>query len=247
MRALAIDTTTAGGSLALCESGGLVAVETGDATLTHGERLMTDIHRLLDAHGWNVADIDVYGVAAGPGSFTGLRIGIATVQGLAMVHERPVAAVSALDALAESVASLALGERHEVQSLMAWMDAHRHEIFWAHYSIVPAAQESLRPLPVAGPSVEDPLLVLERWAQDPSFGRTLFVGDGAVRYAEAIRTALGPRGDVLSEIPPIAPSIARMALAAVREGRAVSPRAVRPLYVRRPDAELAREARADKR
>jgi tRNA threonylcarbamoyladenosine biosynthesis protein TsaB len=217
----------------------------GDESRTHGERLLNDIHDLLSAHGWKLADIDVFGVAAGPGSFTGLRIGIATVQGLAMVHRRPVVPVSALDALARSVVDATTGraEEPEAESVSAWMDAHRSEIFWAHYAIDSPSQDIGRLTVVEGPYVEPPWVTLERWAHDAGVRRIRFVGDGAVRYAAEIESALGIRADVMRVVPSIAPTIAAMAIECAASGCAVAPAAVRPLYVRRPDAELAREAR----
>jgi tRNA threonylcarbamoyladenosine biosynthesis protein TsaB len=246
MRALGIDTTTPGGSLALYESEALLAVVAGDPSRTHGERLMTEIHRLLDVHGWRAADIDVYGVAAGPGSFTGLRIGIATVQGLAMVHERPVAAVSALDALARSAAAEAMAGTAAGRSafVAALMDAHRDEVFWAVYESSPEERwRETTPL-IEGPAVEPPRDVLERWSREE---RTMIVaGDGAMRYRQDIARTLGARAAILPAVPLLAPAIAAMAVEAASRGQAVAPHAIRPLYVRRPDAELAREARASR-
>jgi len=72
----------------------------GDPAHTHGQRLPGELMRLLDQAGVRIEDVDLFAVAAGPGSFTGLRVGIATVQGLAMARRRRVVAGSTLDALA---------------------------------------------------------------------------------------------------------------------------------------------------
>src|SRR3954453_22694664 len=98
MRILALDTTTQAGSVALVEDGGVVLERAGDPTHPHAERLPRDILDLLAAAGCRTAEVDLFAVASGPGSFTGLRIGIATVQGLAFVHRRRIAAISALEA-----------------------------------------------------------------------------------------------------------------------------------------------------
>src|SRR5438034_8845785 len=114
MRVLALDTTTPAGSVALVAEDGETAedrvmrvmdVRRGDPARTHAERLPAEILAVLDAHGLAVADVDVFAVASGPGSFTGLRIGIATIQGLAFVHRRRVVGVSALEALAQIAAA----------------------------------------------------------------------------------------------------------------------------------------------
>ena len=99
MRVLALDTTTRAGSVALVEDDRIVDERGGDATRTHAERLPGEIVALVAAHGLGLADVDLFAVASGPGSFTGLRIGIATMQGLAFVCRRPVVGVPALEAL----------------------------------------------------------------------------------------------------------------------------------------------------
>ena len=101
MHVLALDTTTRDGSVALVDDAGVIDERRGDAARPHAERLPLEIVDLLAAHQLRVADVDVFAVAAGPGSFTGLRIGMATIQGLAFTAKRPVVAVSALDALAQ--------------------------------------------------------------------------------------------------------------------------------------------------
>src|SRR5437762_13950316 len=129
MRILALDTTTAAGSLVLLDDDRIVAERAGDASRTHAERLPSDVIALLADHGAALADIDLFAVAAGPGLFTGLRVGIATMQGFALVGRRPLVGVSTLDALAHAAsADLAIGVRIGV-----WMDAHRRDVFAALY------------------------------------------------------------------------------------------------------------------
>src|SRR6202163_4393674 len=99
MRVLALDTSGRAGSVALVEDGRILLERQGDPTRTHGERLPGELAALGAA--WS--SIDVFAVAAGPGSFTGLRIGIATMQGLALVSGRRVVGVSALEAHAQLV------------------------------------------------------------------------------------------------------------------------------------------------
>src|SRR6267142_1319915 len=127
MRVLALDTPNRAGSVALIEDDRIVDERAGDASRTHGERLPGELAQL----GAPWPTIDVFAVAIGPGSFTGLRIGIATMQGLALVTGRPVIGVSALEALAQ-IASAAL----EPGALIAsWIDAQRGEIFSALYRV----------------------------------------------------------------------------------------------------------------
>src|SRR5688572_25275652 len=105
MLVLALDTTTRQGSVALTRDGVVLATYPGDAAVTHGVRLPGDLVRLLDAQTLRIADVDLFAVAAGPGSFTGLRIGIATMQGLALANSKPLVGISALDAIDEAVSS----------------------------------------------------------------------------------------------------------------------------------------------
>ena len=106
MLILSLDTTTRGGSCAVTDNERVLAVVAGDESRTHAERLPAELARALEVAGVERARIDVLAVAIGPGAFTGLRIGIAAMQGLAMALNRPVAGVSALDALAAQVSQI---------------------------------------------------------------------------------------------------------------------------------------------
>ena len=131
MRVAALDTTTRAGSIAIVENDRVVAERRGDPALSTAERLPRELLELLAAHGWTTASVDLFAVAAGPGSFTGLRVGIATIQGLAFVHRRPVAAVSALDAIAQ----LAAAPLAEGSLVGVWMDAQRRDVYSALYRV----------------------------------------------------------------------------------------------------------------
>ncbi len=231
MLVLALDTTTRAGSLALARDDRLLEAWSGDPDLTHASRLPGDILDILRRHGLALADVDLYGVAAGPGSFTGLRIGIATVQGLAFAQGRKVVGVSALEALAWSA-----GEPAGSTSLVAaWMDARRGEVF-------ASLGTPGEPVSLAGPEVASPGEVLGRW--DGLVGRrpVVWVGDGALAYRALIEQgARGRAWAVLPEVPMLAAAIAAIARRRASAGEATPPHGVRPLYVRRPDAELARD------
>jgi len=203
MRVLALDTTTRAGSVALLDGERIVEERAGDGARTHAERLPAEITSLIESHHLTLADIDLYAVGSGPGSFTGLRIGIATIQGLALVHGRRIAPISALEAIGHLCAAGAAPGT----LVGAWMDAHRREVFSALYRIshaLPFSAEHLQEL--EGPTVGDP--------------------------------AAAPAARL---VPPtlLAGAIGRLALA--REPHGIDPGAMRPLYVRRPDAEIARD------
>jgi tRNA threonylcarbamoyladenosine biosynthesis protein TsaB len=226
MLVLALDTTTRQGSASLIRSGAVLSTYAGDPAVTHGVRLPGDLIRLLSSHGARVADVDLFAVAAGPGSFTGLRVGIATQQGFALANNRPLIGVSALDALNEAVRSLS-----PESEVAIWMDAQRGEVFSALY----AGDRVLE-----GPAVGKPVDVLAgRRGRAPG----MFAGDGAVAYSSLIRDAF-PDAHIFTDLPPLAPSIASMAVELLRRHGPVAPGAIRPIYIRRSDAELARDRQA---
>lgn len=232
MNILALDTTSREGSVAVARDGTVLHESAGDPALTHGERLPGDLARALAGAGLSVSDLDLLAVAAGPGSFTGLRVGVATVQGLAFARGLQVVPVPTLEALAR-----AARETHGPAGLTAvWMDAQRGEVFAAVYD--GDGRE------VVAPQARRPLAVLEAWSRDEGGLKLsdldLFFGDGAMRYAAPIREALGPAVRIAGA-PSLAGTIARIASA--EPHRAVPPHAIVPVYVRRPDAELARDRR----
>jgi tRNA threonylcarbamoyladenosine biosynthesis protein TsaB len=185
--------------------------------------------RLLDEAGASMDQVGLLAVIAGPGSFTGLRVGIATVQGLAMAGGLRIVAVPALEALAAAV------EAPDPRHLIApWMDAQRGEVFAAAYTADGAGQ--LQP-----PSSDSPARALARLLARPGMEPIVFVGDGALRYRDLIAAGLGSRAAIVDPTPPLAPVAARYA--AAHADRAVLPHAVVPIYVRRPDAELAKDRR----
>src|SRR5262245_51110000 len=100
MRILAIETSTLAGGVALLEGGRVIGHLCQDVALTHSERLMAMIDRLLEDCGWTPGGLAGLALSIGPGSFTGLRVGAATVKGLVLVLDIPVAPVPTLDALA---------------------------------------------------------------------------------------------------------------------------------------------------
>jgi len=234
MLVLGLDTTTRQGSAALVRDGVLLGTVSGDAMRAHGERLPGDLLQLLKAHASRLADVDLFAVASGPGSFTGLRIGIAALQGLALANNRPLAGVSALDALNEAARSsltpLPSCPTSEAFDVAAWIDAQRGQVFSALYT----SDTTLE-----GPIVETPADLLARWKAGTVPVR-LFVGDGAVAYESMIRDAY-PDAHIMRDVPPLAPTVARLAEAHMRDHGPVAPDAIRPIYVRRPDVELARD------
>ncbi len=155
MRILALETATLAGSAALLEGGRVIGQSLLDVALTHSERLLAMVDRLLQDSGWDVAVLDALAVSVGPGSFTGLRVGIATVKGLAMSLGLPVAPVPTLDALASNlpfadapVCPLLDARKGEVYlSLYRWNE-DRMERQWDYLALSPPAVAERLELPV---------------------------------------------------------------------------------------------------
>jgi tRNA threonylcarbamoyladenosine biosynthesis protein TsaB len=231
---LALDTTTREGSVALVEDDRVIVERAGDPARSHAERLPGDLLRILGDAGVSVSAIDVFAVAAGPGLFTGLRIGIATAQGLAIVTGRPIVAVSALEALAQATSRGLLAG----SIVGAWMDAHRREVFSALYEVADAplfAPDRL--VEIDRPAVGDPVATLLRWRERfPAVA--VLSGDGATAYADL----LTENRRVLPS-PLLAGAIGLMAGARAATGKIVEATPVQPIYIRRSDAEVDRERR----
>src|SRR3954464_12646327 len=144
MLILALDTTTRTGSSALVRDGVVLCEAASDPEQSAAQHLPGDLIALLDAAHVGLDAIDVFAVAIGPGSFTGLRVGIATMQGLAFAVGKPLIGVSALAALAAIAGS---------GRVAAWIDAWRGEVYAALYH---DGRE------IELPTVEQPAVILDR-------------------------------------------------------------------------------------
>ena len=200
---------------------------TGDAAITHGQRLPGDIGRTLAAAHLELSDVGLLAVVAGPGSFTGLRIGIASIQGLAFARGLKIGPVTALEAIAGGAGRAAGGERR----VAAWIDAHRGEVYCCLFGGSPLRE-------LTPPSSASPDATLHAWRDLLGETPVVFAGDGAVRYRQAIAAQAGG-AEILDPAPPLAGEAGR--IAAAHPERAVAPNDIVPIYVRRPDVELARE------
>lgn len=219
MRILAVDTTTERESVAVVDQGRVRAEVRLCAVEGHSRVLLPAAAFLLGSLGLSPRDIEGYAVAAGPGSFTGLRVGISTVQGLALASSRLCLGLSALDVLAARIAGSA-------DCLAAVMDAYRGQVFGAVYDRDGRAQ---------GPPVaEGPEAFVERLPAVPAL-----IGDGADRYREQILArrpqALFPRRSLF-----LAGTLGLLAEPRLAAGEGISPASLRPLYLREADVRPSR-------
>jgi tRNA threonylcarbamoyladenosine biosynthesis protein TsaB len=222
MRVLALETATLAGSAALLEGDRVVGSSLLDIEVTHSERLMAMVDRLLVDCRWGVSELDGLAVSIGPGSFTGLRIGVATVKGLALALGRPVAAVPTLDALAANLP-------FAVVPVCPLLDARKGEVYLALYEWTGDRMERS----------SDYLALAPRAAVDRLTPPVIVLGDGVA----ACRPFLAERGPGIRIAPspagtPSAAVVGRLGHAMLEAGQIVDADALAPMYVRPSEAEL---------
>lgn len=130
MKILAVDSTAKIASAALCEDDTLLAEYTLNNGNTHSETLLPMVKAILDAFGMKPHDVDLFAVSAGPGSFTGVRIGTSTIKGLAFGTDIPVIGVSTLEALAMN---LNFDDGEDEKYIIPCMDARRAQLYTATF------------------------------------------------------------------------------------------------------------------
>lgn len=163
MNILAVDAAGKTAAVAVLRDEALPCELFCDNGMTHSETLLPMIDEALTRCGLTVADIDLFGVTAGPGSFTGLRIGLAAVKGLALPAQTPCAGVSTLEALAYGVCGTG--------TVIGALDARRGQVYWAAFD----AQTHAR----LTPDTAEPVTALENFVKECK-KPLLFVGDGAM-------------------------------------------------------------------
>lgn len=232
MKILALESSAVAASAALCEDEMLLGQTYLHTGLTHSQTLLPMAADLLEQCGLKPQDLDLIAVAAGPGSFTGLRIGVAAAKGLAWAAELPCAGCSTLEAMAWSLA----GFQGEV---CAAMDARRHQIYNARFQVNGTAPHRLTPDRAIA------LADLVKELEGTSVPQ-IVVGDGAQLCYDALTAAGIPA--ILA--PPnlrmqSAWGVARMGLELARTGQTVSPGELVPIYHRLSQAERERLEREE--
>ena len=227
MLILAADTSGKHGSIALvrCEAHALQILElVGLQGGTFSAELVPQIAELLSRHNLSKSDIDAFAVASGPGSFTGLRVGLAAIKALAEVLEKPIAAVSLLEVLAFDLHSASSGNR-----VLVALDAGRSEAYIGEYEFVAGLPSCISESLLAFDELA------ERGSQSP-----VYTPD------EDVITALASRGagsQVLRVPRPDAVSVARLGHPKILAGQTVSPEQLDASYIRRADAEIKKPVR----
>ena len=230
MKILALESSAVACSAALCEDEKLIAQAYQNNGLTHSVTLMPMTTSLLSGCGVSVEDVDLIAVAAGPGSFTGLRIGVAAAKGLAWPGNKPCAACSTLESMAWNLA-------HTGLDICAVMDARRNQVYNARFSSANGKLTRLFP---------DRAISLEHLAAELKIsGKTqLLVGDGAVLCYTTLK---GMGLDVRLAPPHLqfqsAWGVARCGLELARQGLLTDAAGLAPNYHRLSQAERERLAK----
>jgi len=229
MRILAVDTSGPFAGAALMEDGVVTHEIAACHGLTHSQTSLPMVEQALEAAGLAPADIDLFAAVTGPGSFTGVRIGVCEVKGLAHACGKKVVGVDALEALAMN----AFGFPGVVCPIL---DARRSQVYCAAFRFSSGSLPA-RLLP------DEALPLAEFLARLPQDERCLFLGDGLKVHFPAVRAALGERAVAAPAPAAYLRASAACFIAQQRAGEAVDAMALEPAYLRAPQAERERSAR----
>jgi tRNA threonylcarbamoyladenosine biosynthesis protein TsaB len=224
MKILAIETSTMLGGIAIVdENSGLIAETRLNVKTTHSERLMTAVQNTLSQSEISLDDIDAFAIATGPGSFTGLRIGLSTVKGLSYATAKPLVTVPTLEAFAWNFP-------FSMYPVCLMLDARKKEVYsavfkWKNGGFIRILKEmSIKPA--------DLLTELK--------GNVIFAGEGVLIYKDQIITILKERAIIASpeKMVPSPANVAMLGLLKAIKGDYADPSKAVPLYIRKSEAEL---------
>lgn len=235
MKILCLDSTAKVATAAILSNERVLAEYTVDGVRSHSELLLPMIRSLFASTALTPDDIDLFACTVGPGSFTGVRIGVSVIKGIAFGREKPCAAVSTLEALAENTVGLS-------GLICPVMDARRNQVYNALFERRDGVLHRLTP---------DRAIALselgEELCRDHADRPVLLVGDGVTVAREPLAAA----GVTLGEVPLLlsaqnASALGRVALRMAQNGDTLSDDALRPIYLRMPQAERERLERLEK-
>lgn len=227
MKILAIDTSSFPASVAIADDEILLGEYVIRNQRKHSQNIMMMTERLFDDLGMDISDIDVFAVTSGPGSFTGLRIGISSVRAFAQAMNKPVAAVNTLEALAYN---FSLSDA----VIVPMLDARRDEVFTAAYRFKDGLAEEITP-----PCV----MTIGEICETYKAGNVIFTGDGAIIHKDELESfTLAP----LNSAETRASSLALAAYKKAEKNELCDYNHVSPLYLRKSQAEREYEGRENK-
>ena len=177
-RLILIETSTALCSAALAEDGVITSYRESSAPKAHASLTAVFIQEMLEEKGLTIADCDAVCVSKGPGSYTGLRVGVSTAKGLCFGSSKPLIAISTLDIL---VAQSQIPE--DLKYIVPMVDARRMEVYAAVYEIAAQAGNDVRQITETAPAIIDE----NSYSDILEKGKVLFIGDGAGKCADVIK------------------------------------------------------------
>ncbi len=237
---LSVDTATLGGSVCLARGSTVLALRVGDPEVSHSNSLLKDISKCLDRAAASLKDVGLFAAASGPGSFTGLRIGLATVKALAATLGMSCVGIPTLHAVAHAAGP--------ATATVALLPAGRGEVFLQLLSVSPEGSVSS----LDEPAHLSPINVLEKYG---ALKTLKWSGPGAHMYRDLLESYAREKGIEFSEnglLKPIqhqgwtlAPEqknlsrhVAALAFQQFERGEVVDPHSLSAIYVRLSDAEL---------
>lgn len=228
MKILAIDTSTMLGGIAIMDESLLIAESRLNVKSTHSERLMTEIEHCLKQSGIKISDIDVFAVATGPGSFTGLRIGLSTVKGFSYATGKQIVSVPTLEALAWNFP-------YSKYPVCTMLDARKKEVYAALFKW--EGENFTRLINETPAKPEEFARDALRVTHDDKF---IFAGEGAALYRDKIIEVMGEKA-VFASPEKTGPSPANVAVLGFKKAKAgefSEPISLIPMYIRKSEAEV---------
>lgn len=231
MKILSLDTSSFPASVAVSEDNVILGEYVVRNQRKHSQHIMVMTQRLLEDLNIDIADIDVFAVTVGPGSFTGLRIGISTVRAFAQAMDKSVVAVNTLEALAFNL-SLCDG------FIIPMLDARRDEVFTAVYKFTSEGISTV---------VEPCVMTVKEISARMGSEKCIYVGDGAIIHRDEIKEA-----DTDAMFAPInlsevrASALTAAAIEKLNKGEALHYNEVQPVYLRLSQAEREYKNRKEK-
>jgi len=235
MKVLAIETSGALGGFAVVDEGGLLAELVSDLTGSHVEQGVGMLEEVMDRASVALSDLDGVAVSLGPGSFTGLRVGLSMAKGLCLGRNLLLVGVPTLDCIAQ-------GLSYWEGTIIPVRDARRGEIYFSIYSAATGTIKRLDDFLALPP--EGLLKRIEGLEGD---SKILLAGDGLARYGRLLRSRLGSQVAFAPQVfwTPRPAMVGTIGLGLLKEGRTADLDRVEPMYVRASEAE--RQARGRSR
>ena len=224
MKILAIETATVAGSVAVVDDNkGLIGEIKVDVKIAHSERLMSSVEWLLRASGISIEEIDALAVSIGPGSFTGLRIGLSTAKGLSYATNKPIVPVPTIDAFAASLPFCS-------HLICPMLDARKNEVYAGLYKWEGTLLRKILPATAINPGK-----LLEQIR-----GPVVLMGDATVTYKQLIADILKTNAIFAppSKMSPSASTGAETAIEKINQGTITDPISLTPFYIRKSEAEI---------